>query len=121
MTQMERSALLRPLPLLFVPLVLSGCARQDSQVLGRAAFGPPTAICDLKPSPKPVTIQGTMVEKCPISGCWFKVQDRSGVLKVDTNAGGFVVADVPTGSRVTVSGTFQTDPEREISASGVRY
>ena len=101
---------------------LAGCAPQSARLLGRAAaFGPQTAIRDLKPSVRPVTIQGTMIEKCPISGCWFKVQDRTGVLKVDTNAAGFVVMDVPTGSRVTVSGTFQTDPEREISALGVRY
>lgn len=103
-------------------LAFAGCAPQSARLLGHASdFGPPTAIRDLRPSPKFVTIEGTMVEKCPISGCWFKVQDRSGILKVDTNAAGFVVADVPTGSRVTVSGTFQTEPEREISAQGVRY
>jgi len=116
---------MRSRPLIFLPLALfalAGCGRHPAQTMGSAAaFGPVTAIRDLKPAAAPVTIRGTMIEKCPISGCWFKVQDPSGVLKVDTNAAGFVVADLPVGSRVTVSGRFQAAPEREISALGVRY
>ena len=115
---------MRPLALIVLPLVflaLAGCGRQPAQTMGStAAFGPVTAIRDLKPAAL-VTIRGTMIEKCPVAGCWFKVQDSSGVLKVDTKTAGFVVVDVPVGSRVTVSGKFQAAPEREISALGVRY
>ena len=115
-----RSLALIVLPLVF--LALAGCGRQPAQTMGSAAaFGPVTAIRDLKPTAAPVTIRGTMIEKCPVAGCWFKVQDSSGVLKVDTKTAGFVVVDVPVGSRVTVSGKFQVEPEREISALGVRY
>ena len=116
---------MRSLPLILVPVVLialAGCVQQPAQILGNgSAFGAVTSIRDLKSSAAPVTIQGTMIEKCPVAGCWFKVQDPTGVLKVDTKTAGFVVVDVPVGSRVTVSGRLQAAPERQISALGVRY
>ena len=105
----------------FLLMALSGCKTQQT-VMGHApAVAALTAIHDMKPSGRPVTIQGTMIDKCPMSGCWFKVQDRSGVVKVDTKSAGFVVVDVPLGTQVTVSGTFQTDPVRQLNAQGLRY
>lgn len=116
---------MRLFSLLILPIALAaltGCARPNGHTLGQTvAFSPLTVIRDLKPSSSPVTIRGTMTEKCPISGCWFKVKDSSGILLVDTKTAGFVVADVPTGSQVTVSGTFEATPECRINALGIRY
>jgi hypothetical protein len=57
-----------------------------------------------------------------VAGCWFIIQDKTGTLKVDTKAAGFVMLDVPMGSAVTVGGmAARTDDERLVSASGVRY
>ena len=101
---------------------LTGCGARQGEVLGRAPQpGAVTPVRALTPSASPVTVQGTMVEKCPVSGCWFKLRDRTGEIKVDTKAAGFVVADVPLNTDVTVSGTLQSQPEREISATGLRY
>ena len=109
-------------PLCAALVCLSGCADRSTHSLGTvSAPGPVTAVSDLKPLAVPTTVRGVMIEKCPISGCWFKLRDRSGVVKVDTKAAGFVVADVPLSTVVTVSGKFQTQPERQFEASGLQY
>ncbi len=106
---------------LLLLLAVTGCARQPVQMGHVLTINTVTAIRDIQPSSTPVTIHGTMTDKCPVAGCWFKVRDRSGVVKVDTKAAGFVVVDVPLGSQVTVSGTYQTTPERLFLATGLRY
>jgi hypothetical protein len=67
-----------------------------------------------------LTIRGTMIEKCPVAGCWFRVQDATGVIRVDTKAAGFVVTDIPLNSSMTVTGTIAISGEKEITASGLR-
>ncbi len=63
-----------------------------------------------------------MVEKCPVAGCWFKLQDNTGTIRVDTKAAGFVVVKVPLESKITVSGKIVTEgDETLLEASGVRY
>lgn len=101
---------------------LSGCVFQQAQVLGIAPpAGPVTPIRALKPTGKPTLIAGTMVEKCPISGCWFKMTDGTGLIKVDTKNAGFVVMNVPLHTKMTVSGTMHKGDEPLFEAKGVRY
>ncbi|HEX5323742.1 MAG TPA: hypothetical protein VFW40_08145 [Capsulimonadaceae bacterium] len=101
---------------------VSGCVLDQSQVLGIAPpAGPVTPIRDLKETAKPVVIAGKMVEKCPISGCWFKMTDGTGLIKVDTKNAGFVVMNIPLNTQVTVSGTMHKGDEPLLEAKGVRY
>ena len=114
------AALVCTLPLLPTS---AGCARRGQAALLGAA--PPanasvTMVRDLKPT-VPVALQGVMVEKCPVAGCWFMLRDKSGVIKVDTKAAGFVVTNVPLGTTVTVAGTLPNKGERRVSATGLRY
>jgi uncharacterized protein YdeI (BOF family) len=105
-----------------IPLcLLAGCAGKQTVVLGVAPVAAPIiAIRDLKPS-SPVVAKGVMVEKCPVAGCWFMLRDKTGLIKVDTKAAGFVVSDVPLNTEVTVGGKVKETGERMIAATGIRY
>ena len=73
-------------------------------------------------TPPHVTVDGVMIEKCPVAGCWFRLRDGTGVIKVDTKSAGFVVVDVPLKSRVTVAGRVLVEgDEIVIEATGVRF
>ena len=68
------------------------------------------------------TIQGVLVEKCPVAGCWFVLHDATGTVRVDTKSAGFVVVDVPLNSRLVVAGRWVREGnETNLAASGVRY
>lgn len=63
-----------------------------------------------------------MVEKCPTAGCWFVLQDKTGRVRVDLKAAGFVVTDLPTGGTVAVRGRLRRDgAEPVVVASGARF
>lgn len=63
-----------------------------------------------------------MIEKCPAAGCWFRLQDETGTIKVDTKSAGFVVSAVPLETKITVAGKIHdTGEEVTIEATGVRY
>ena len=63
-----------------------------------------------------------MIEKCPIAGCWFRLRDQTGVIKVDTKSAGFVVVDVPLERQVTVAGKVVADGDDVmVEATGIRY
>jgi uncharacterized protein YdeI (BOF family) len=63
-----------------------------------------------------------MVEKCPASGCWFRLRDQTGTIRVDTRAAGFVVTNVPLQSRITIAGkVVKRGDEKSVLASGLRY
>ena len=102
-----------------------GCHKPNSTVLGKAPEGEAQTISSLKTgdTPPQVTIQGVMIEKCPVAGCWFYLRDSTGVIKVDTKLAGFVVLDVPLKSRLTVMGKKVVADGNEITieATGVRY
>src|SRR4028118_103184 len=66
--------------------------------------GVQTTVREARPS-QIVSLSGVMVEKCPTSGCWFRVRDETGIIRVDTRAAGFVVTNVPLQSHVTLAGT----------------
>ena len=101
--------------------LMTGCASQKTTVLGKAPASQVVLVSQLRPSLSPVTIRGTMYEKCPVAGCWFMVRDKSGVVRVDAKSAGFTVTDVPVNSEVTVQGTVKTVGEKMVIASGMQY
>lgn len=73
-------------------------------------------------TPLTVTIEGTLVEKCPVAGCWFRIRDDTGVIKVDTKMAGFVVTEIPLQTRLTVGGKVALEGvEIVLQATGLRY
>ena len=104
--------------------VLAACTPAKGTVLGQAPRGEPKTILAVKAgdTPPQVTLSGTMIEKCPTAGCWFRLKDDSGVIKVDTKSAGFVVVNVPLEARVVVSGRVTLDGEETaIQATGIRF
>jgi uncharacterized protein YdeI (BOF family) len=105
-------------------LLLAGCHKQHGTVLGRAPIGEPRSIIAIRAgdTPSQVTMTGVLVEKCPVAGCWFRLQDPTGTIKVDTKSAGFVVVNVPLESKLTVAGkVVAAGDELEIEATGLRY
>lgn len=105
-------------------LLMDACHRQRGTVLGKAPRGDTKTVLAVKAgdTPPQVTLSGVMTEKCPVAGCWFRLKDRTGTIKVDTKSAGFVVLDVPTGQPVTVAGKVVADGnEVALEASGLRY
>ena len=120
---MSRATATAPIVLAFTTII-SGCHKQDPVTLGTAPGL--TATASVKqltnlPAQTRVTLAGEMIEKCPVSGCWFILKDKSGVVHVNTKSSGFVVAAVPLHTQVTVSGTVGTGQSKELEATGVRY
>jgi uncharacterized protein YdeI (BOF family) len=110
--------------LLVVLVLFSGCRRQTGTVLGTAPSGEVRHVLAVRAgeTPPKVTLKGVIVEKCPLAGCWFYLQDDTGTIKVDTKAAGFVVVNVPLQTRVTVSGTVVTESDDvSVQATGLRY
>jgi uncharacterized protein YdeI (BOF family) len=109
--------------LLALPVVC-GCQHHTPTVLGKAPKGPIHRIIAVRAgdTPSQVTLQGVMVEKCPVAGCWFYLHDATGIIKVDTKAAGFVVVNVPLQTQVTVSGKIETDgDEVSLAGTGLSY
>lgn len=103
---------------------LFGCYKPQGTVLGKAPQGEPKTILAVRAgdTPPQVTLSGIMVEKCPVAGCWLRLSDGTGTIKVDTKAAGFVVVNVPLESKVTVSGRIVTEGDEVlIEATGLRY
>ena len=73
-------------------------------------------------APTKFTLEGVMIEKCPTAGCWFRLRDGTGVIKVDTKSAGFVVVNVPLEAKITVAGKAVADGQDvQIEATGIRY
>jgi len=103
---------------------VQGCHKQHGTVLGKAPKGDPSTILAVRAGDTPpmVTIKGVMVEKCPVAGCWLKVQDQTGTIMVDTKASGFVVVNVPLESKVTVMGKIVSEGDNVfLEAAGLRF
>jgi uncharacterized protein YdeI (BOF family) len=114
----------RSLLSLSAALMLGGCAGHRSEVRGQPPGGPPIMVARLASvsTNGSVTVRGTMIEKCPTAGCWFILQDKTGRVRVDLKAAGFVVTDVPTGGTVAVTGRLRRDAEEPVViASGARF
>jgi len=52
-----------------------------------------------------VSIEGTIDQECPHSGCWAVIKDASGQIRIDTQAGGFALPLHREGSHIRVTGT----------------
>jgi uncharacterized protein YdeI (BOF family) len=103
---------------------LTGCGRGQETTRGVFPAGGSivtTQEVSKATSARQVTLRGEMIEKCPVAGCWFKLRDGSGVVRVDTKAAGFVVSDVPLHTQITVRGKIVPGAEAGIAASGIRY
>lgn len=114
--------------LVYAPLIClllaAGCQQPQGIVLGEVPRGETRAILSVKAGDPPpqVTVSGVMMEKCPVAGCWFRLRDKTGVIKVDTKSAGFVVVNVPLETPVTVAGkAVAAGDEVVIEATGVRY
>lgn len=105
-------------------LLTNGCRRQTGTVLGKAPRGESHSVLAVRAgtTPPQVTVKGAIIEKCPIAGCWFRLRDNTGVIKVDTKSAGFVVVNIPLESQVTVAGKVIADGDDVIlEATGIRY
>ena len=114
----------RIVPLLALPaLMIAGCGTKQTSVLGKSPEARPTAVVRelLQKTGRMVTVQGEMVDKCPVAGCWFMLRDKTGIVRVDTKQAGFVVSEVPLHTSMTVSGTVASGSEADIKATGIRY
>lgn len=103
---------------------VAGCGRPRGTVLGKAPKGETRTILAVRngTTPPDVVLSGIMIEKCPTSGCWFRLSDGTGTLKVDTKNAGFVVVEVPLQNTVVVAGKVVADGnEVLLEATGVRY
>lgn len=117
---------MRSLPIIVLGLALltaAGCGSKG-KVLGKAPKEPVSSILAINAGDAPanLSLEGTMVEKCPQAGCWFRIEDGTGLIKVDTKAAGFVVTDVPLNAKIKVAGKVtRVGEEAQIQATGLSY
>jgi uncharacterized protein YdeI (BOF family) len=113
--------------LLAAVLLLSvGCGRSESgNVYGEAVSGLGlTKVSDILARPgeydgKTVALQGKIAQECP-SGCWFNLQDETGVIYVDINPSGFAIPQF-TGKKITVEGTVVVNGRQvKVVGKGVK-
>lgn len=108
---------------LAIALSVSGCSSKE-RVLGKPSKERTATILAVNAgdAPSKVQLEGTMIDKCPQAGCWFHLDDGTGVIKVDTKDAGFVVTDVPLNSKVKVTGSLRQDGEElQLHATGLAY
>ncbi len=114
----------RHLPAVLCLFLLAGCGGGKSRVLGKPPKGEERNIGLVQggEAPASVVVRGRLVEKCPVAGCWFRLQDETGIIKVDTKAAGFVVTHIPMGSTLTVGGKVVWEgSEAVVQATGLSY
>ncbi len=113
---------MRNLFALAVVALMAGCSAPAPKVMGTLQPASLVVVNDLKTqSGKTVQMQGTMIEKCPTAGCWFVLKDKTGTVRVDTKAAGFVVSELPLQTVVTVSGKVSSKDTLELKATGLQY
>lgn len=95
--------------LIFSSLIATGCSskKEDAQFGEISSNLQVTSIGDILSRPqeyrdKDVAIEGKIVQECP-TGCWFNLQDASGIIYVDIKPSGFAIPQY-TGKEVRVEG-----------------
>jgi uncharacterized protein YdeI (BOF family) len=124
LSELKEYVVIRAALISLCAFVLAGCGWGGGTILGQAPNDQINTVATVRQSSgsAAITIRGTMIEKCPIAGCWFIVRDETGRIKVDTKAAGFVVVDVPLQANVVVSGRIVSDgSDPIIEATGLRY
>jgi uncharacterized protein YdeI (BOF family) len=102
-------------------LLVLGCQQTGSRLLGTEQAGAqPSSVAALKTAKIPISLSGTMTDKCPTAACWFHLKDATGVIKVDVKAAGFTVTDIPNGAVLQVSGRYNKETN-EVEATGIRW
>lgn len=113
----RRAALVAPL----LSLLLIGCGKPESQLLGKELTDATySSVATLKTTTVPVLLTGTVAEKCPTAGCWFRLKDDTGIVKVQLANAGFTITDVPQGAPVKVFGSYDKE-SGEVEATGLRW
>lgn len=105
-------------------ILLIGCGQPKGKTMGATPKGNPRSILSIQAgdTPQTVTIEGTLVEKCPVAGCWFRLHDGTGVIKVDTKTAGFVVTEIPLQTKLRVGGKVGQEGEEIIlEGTGLRF
>ena len=100
-----------------------GCGNK-SKVLGKAPREKTSTVLAINSGDAPVklSLEGAIMEKCPQAGCWFRLEDGTGEIKVDTKAAGFVVTEIPLNTKVKVAGKLQrVGEETQLQATGLSY
>ena len=111
---------LKRVPLLLA-LTVMGCTQPGEHLLGtEPSMRPVCTISALKSATAPITLLGTMTDKCPTAACWFHLKDTTGIIKVDVKAAGFTVTDVPNGTEMRVFGRYSKETG-EVEATGLRW
>jgi uncharacterized protein YdeI (BOF family) len=110
--------------LLISLLIGAGCGKPKGTVLGKPPKGELQNVLSVRAGtvPSHFTLSGILIEKCPTAGCWFRLRDSTGVIRVDTKSAGFVVVGVPLETRVTVAGkAIPEGNDVQVEATGLRY
>jgi uncharacterized protein YdeI (BOF family) len=110
--------------LLGLLLFAAGCGQAKGKVLGKAPDGDLRTVLAARAgdTPQKVKLEGILVEKCPVAGCWFRLQDDTGVIKVDTKSAGFVVTEIPLQTKISVAGRLDHEGEETVLlAAGLHY
>lgn len=116
--------MIRQILFLLVAVVFFGCGQPKGKIKGAPPKGEVRTILSVQAgdTPQTVTLEGVLVEKCPTAGCWFRLQDSTSVIKVDTKSAGFVITEIPLKSKITVAGKVaQEGSESILQATGLRY
>lgn len=103
--------------------IATGCVDREANALGGPVNGAVSSIAEAQQTNlnAAVVLRGTMKLKCPTAGCWFMLEDSTGIIKVDTKSAGFVMVDIPVNSLLLVAGGVVTNgSERIIEATGLR-
>ncbi len=88
-----------------------------------------TALADITKNPKAfvgktVTIEGTLTQECPSSGCWWYTRDASGgELRASSEGAGFALPLHQKGKTLRTTGrVIQTETGTlELAATGARF
>jgi hypothetical protein len=106
-------------------LVISCTGGSKSSSFGKSTETTITSIEDIQKNPEKyvnqaVTIEGKITRECPMTGCWWYVQDKTGQIRVDSKRGDFNLPLKQEGRIIRTTGiAVKTEGgELQIAASG---